>query len=375
MQSLRYGGGAIAGTEENVCAIERLCTPSLKADEYNVRIVLDGDKSPSRYYSFCECPDGLHFCSHMLALILLLKVMQIQPEWNIATLKKMLPELIKTIQSLPISVDYVYRVLATRDKAVKERTAEMGKRWKARSHDGGTGVFSRELSAEHKGYSNDDHVDDVAIENASSAEPEPYLPRSVREWIEKYSLECFDSLETRITSPEVLCKLSSHDLKEIVRIYKMNRTNEVRFRKAVQAVSRVNFCAACVNFAHSMLARSDERSSHAGVGEGGSIGSSDLHIPNEALRKSPLDDIRFVQEQSATLNRLLVLVRNGICKSTMMPDYAEWDEFQLCRHRTLERSEFSEWADVSNIAVPKHLCEFVGTGGASQRSADRDGRK
>ena len=246
----------------------------MKADEYNVRIVFGNDKKPSRFYSYCDCPDGLHFCSHMLALMLLLKVLQIQPEWNLATLTRMLPEPIKTIQSLPIAVDYVYRVLADRDKSVKEMTAEMGKRWKARSENGGTGIFCRALSAEHGGYTASEDTDDQAVESASLGEPDPYTPSNVSEWIHEHSLKHFCGLGDRIRSTEALCRMSPSSVSEMVRTYGMNRKDELLFRNAIKSVQRLNLCDACNEFVQSALARSTICSTQGGAGPGSLVGSS-----------------------------------------------------------------------------------------------------
>ena len=366
IQSLRYGLCEVEGTRETVSAIECFCTPSLKSDEYNVRIVFGDDKKPSTYYSYCDCPDGLHFCSHLLALFLLLKVLQIQPEWNIATMKRILPEPIKTIQSLPLAVDYVYRVLVERDKLVQETTAEKGKRWKARSEDGGTGVICRALSAEHRGYSTDDQTDDPAVERAAFSEPDPVTPSSLSAWVEENSLERFRGLAERLGSIEALCRLPSSGVLDLVRFYNMGKAEEAEFRKAIKKVQRVNLCSECEEFVQSLVARA---SSENAAGSGSMVGSSAVNKFNDALRKSPLDDASFVKRQSASLNRLLALVRSGACDRSMLSDYAEWEEFVDRRRRVLSQSDLSKWADVSKIAIPEHLKEFVNTGGAAQRRA------
>ena len=119
-----------------------------------------------------------------------------------------------------------------------------------------------------------------------------------------------------------------------------------------------------------MSARSASGSAQGGLGSGSLVGSSADNTYNEALRKSPLEGHKFIVKQSASLNRLLALVRNGVMAPPLLPDYAERDEFKQQRRNVLLNSSASEWAGAEAIPMPERLQEFINTGGAAQRRAN-----
>jgi 5'-3' exonuclease len=97
-------------TRRPVLIISCECTPSMKADNYSVYLVFDAARKeymPSPI-SRCGCPAGRLFCSHMLGLCLILYGLQINHDLSLEEYKLLLPEPVKTIQSLGISVNYVF---------------------------------------------------------------------------------------------------------------------------------------------------------------------------------------------------------------------------------------------------------------------------
>ena len=104
---------AVAALTHRVHVIECMCTPSMKSSEYYVRLVYDANWNCLIWASNCDCPDGDLFCSHMVGAFLIVLWVQTQKNWtfDMLRLRQAMPEPIRTIQGLPIFVDYVYNVL------------------------------------------------------------------------------------------------------------------------------------------------------------------------------------------------------------------------------------------------------------------------
>lgn len=97
----------LLSTGETVTLLSIICTPSMKNEVYAVYLAFSGGKfllQPSR----CDCPNGKLFCSHMLGQLLLLYLMQRNANWNIDALKLALPQPVKSVQGLPIAMQYAY---------------------------------------------------------------------------------------------------------------------------------------------------------------------------------------------------------------------------------------------------------------------------
>lgn len=124
-----------------------------------MRLIFDGEGDFMRDPSQCECPDGCFFCSHMLGVFLIIRAVQQKKDWTIPDVASAMHEPIKTIQSLPISVDHVYKEIAGDEaKASKELKA-----------------FGKALAKEHPGYAagdDDDEVADEEVESQSRSEPD-----------------------------------------------------------------------------------------------------------------------------------------------------------------------------------------------------------
>ena len=157
--SLRMATACLVDTGETVTVVEITCTPSMKSEEYCVRLIFDGEGDFMRDPSQCECPDGCFFCSHMLGVFLIIRAVQQKKDWTIPDVASAMHEPIKTIQSLPISVDHVYKEIAGDEaKASKELKA-----------------FGKALAKEHPGYAagdDDDEVADEEVESQSRSEPD-----------------------------------------------------------------------------------------------------------------------------------------------------------------------------------------------------------
>ena len=78
IQTLRFAQSRamIEGTEKDINIFEITVTPSMKNLVYSVYVVftLDGVYIPK--LSKCDCPNGWLFCSHTLAIFLLIYLIQ-----------------------------------------------------------------------------------------------------------------------------------------------------------------------------------------------------------------------------------------------------------------------------------------------------------
>ena len=96
---------------DRVRIISIKCTPSMKKDVYTIYLILrtfDDSFLPAPA-SRCNCPVGRLFCSHMLAFIVLLGMMQrLDERYDYAWLVANMPDPVKSLHSLCIPFQYVF---------------------------------------------------------------------------------------------------------------------------------------------------------------------------------------------------------------------------------------------------------------------------
>ena len=153
--TLRYAHGILRHCKTPVMLFQIKCTPSMKADDYWVTLVFKrtGGGFVPTPSSRCQCPVGRYFCSHMLSFIAMLYVIQQRPAWTTAaTLEANMPPPIKSIQSLPIPMEYVF----SGDGEVSGAGAELG----------------GALGHGHAGEGDDGNVEDEEVERLAQDEVE-----------------------------------------------------------------------------------------------------------------------------------------------------------------------------------------------------------
>ena len=97
----------LVATGETVRLLSIQCTPSMKNEVYAVYLAFcDGKLLPVP--SRCDCPNGQLFCSHMLGQLLLLYLLQRNTTWDMNALKLALPQPVKSVQGLPIAMQYAF---------------------------------------------------------------------------------------------------------------------------------------------------------------------------------------------------------------------------------------------------------------------------
>jgi 5'-3' exonuclease len=188
VDSLRMSLASLASGERRAM-IETECTPSMKSVNYSVKMLFKhkqgGGCTFDAKHSCCDCPDGRHFCSHMLAALLLIRVLQNNPEWTLDDVRQRMAEPIKTIQGLPLSFALVFGEMmqaerkgkgeATKAKRKHGEIGEGGGEGEevegGLSDDGGDGSgerarLLRSLGREYSGYT----VSDDAGESDQDAE-------------------------------------------------------------------------------------------------------------------------------------------------------------------------------------------------------------
>ena len=114
------------GEDDPVTIIEMKCTPSMKSEVYGVCLVFRSDGTYIHNKSKCDCPNGWLFCSHSLALFLLVRLVQLKANWTLQDLCDFMPQPIKTLQNLPIAACMVFREGCPR-KATKEIGRQLAK--------------------------------------------------------------------------------------------------------------------------------------------------------------------------------------------------------------------------------------------------------
>ena len=96
---------------DRVRIISIKCTPSMKKDVYTIYLILktSDDSFLQAPASRCNCPVGRLFCSHMLAFVVLLGMMQSLNEiYDYAWLVANMPDPVKSLHSLCIPFQYVF---------------------------------------------------------------------------------------------------------------------------------------------------------------------------------------------------------------------------------------------------------------------------
>jgi len=107
--SLRVGTAKMDGEDDRVIIIEIKCTPSVKSDVYGVCLVFRSDGTYLPNKSKCDCPNGWLFCSHSLALFLLVRLIQVKRDWTYDDLCAFMPQPIKSLQNIPLPASMVFK--------------------------------------------------------------------------------------------------------------------------------------------------------------------------------------------------------------------------------------------------------------------------
>ena len=71
--------------------------------------------------SKCEYSNGWLFCSHQLAVFLLIYLIQIKMDWDLQEIIEFMPVPIKSLQSVPLAASYVFRDLGVSKPGKKKR--------------------------------------------------------------------------------------------------------------------------------------------------------------------------------------------------------------------------------------------------------------
>mmetsp|Transcript_4644 Transcript_4644/g.7164 ORF Transcript_4644/g.7164 Transcript_4644/m.7164 type:complete len:129 (-) Transcript_4644:641-1027(-) len=83
----------------------------MKSRDYRYRVCLvfrsDGTYLPNK--SKCDCPNGWLFCSHSLALFLLVRLVQVKRHWTYDDLCAFMPQPIKSLQNIPLPASMVFK--------------------------------------------------------------------------------------------------------------------------------------------------------------------------------------------------------------------------------------------------------------------------
>ncbi|EJK47770.1 hypothetical protein THAOC_33492 [Thalassiosira oceanica] len=95
-------------------------TPSMKNVVYVVHIVFDSKGGYVANVSKCDCPNGWLFCSHSLAIFLVLYLIQRQSEWTLEDVVEFMPEPIKSLQNLPLAASLVFEELKVSSPGAKK---------------------------------------------------------------------------------------------------------------------------------------------------------------------------------------------------------------------------------------------------------------
>lgn len=125
MNTLKMGTAKMEGEDRPVHIIQIKCTPSMKSEVYDVCIVFNSDGIYLPNKSKCGCPNGWLFCSHSLALFILIRLIQMKAQWSYDNLCTVMPVPIKSLQNLPISAVMVFKSRnRTTTKAVGRQIAK-----------------------------------------------------------------------------------------------------------------------------------------------------------------------------------------------------------------------------------------------------------
>ena len=110
VENSRMRKGKLEGSDRAVIIVQSKCTPSMKADPYSISQFFDfltGELLIDE--SHCECPAGRYRCSHILAETCMIYIAQLKSDWSLEDIVQFLPEAIKSLQALPISISYIYK--------------------------------------------------------------------------------------------------------------------------------------------------------------------------------------------------------------------------------------------------------------------------
>jgi hypothetical protein len=136
--SLTLGTAVMEGEEDPVKIIRIKCTPSMTSEVYDVSLSFKPNDSVIVYLpdkSKCDCPNGWLFCSHSLALFILIRLMQIKRDWTFDDLCKFMPPPIKSLQNLPLAAAHVLKSKKAAAKAVGKALAKEVPGYSAESDD------------------------------------------------------------------------------------------------------------------------------------------------------------------------------------------------------------------------------------------------
>ena len=96
------------GKKEKVRIFTIKVTPSMKNVVYSVYIIFTASGIYVSKQSKCDCPNGWLLCSHLLAVLLVFYLIQKQDDWTYDDVKTFCPPPIKSLQSVPLSAQYVF---------------------------------------------------------------------------------------------------------------------------------------------------------------------------------------------------------------------------------------------------------------------------
>lgn len=114
------------GETNPVTIVELKCTPSMKSEVYGVCLVFRSCGTYLQNKSKCDCPNGWLFCSHSLAVFLLIRLIKLKRGWTFQDFCDFMPEPIKTLQNLPIAAAMVFKKGCTK-KATKAIGRQLAK--------------------------------------------------------------------------------------------------------------------------------------------------------------------------------------------------------------------------------------------------------
>ena len=105
----------LAASGEKVTIVKAECVPSMKSDIYDVFLVFSstGDFMPTP--TRCDCPNGYLFCSHVLGMLLLVRLIQEQTTWDAAAVRAFMPLPLKCFAGVPIAAELIFKDIAEED--------------------------------------------------------------------------------------------------------------------------------------------------------------------------------------------------------------------------------------------------------------------
>ena len=109
-QTLRSTRAQLRGARVECFLFVVKVTPSMKAETYQVVVAANattGEYIPAPC-SRCDCQNGRLLCSHMLALLGMIYLVQQHPNWSLDDLITAMPPPVKSMQNKPIPFDYVF---------------------------------------------------------------------------------------------------------------------------------------------------------------------------------------------------------------------------------------------------------------------------